>query len=280
MYIHHRQLPLMAALALATASFGASAPVGLRVRPMSFEGAPVLVLHVTSGAKILPVAGRPGKTVLEWARSRHAEAAINGGYFNHSDGFAVSAVRADGKPLTHPRRNRALLDNPVLRPLLGRIFEARSEWRALAGPQGIRWAIAPHDAPVAPPWRVVDSLQAGPSLLPAPALVDEGFVIERKGVVLHDGIGSASRAARSALGLDASGNMLLVVAARPGLTMTQLSGLMSRLGARRAMALDGGSSSAIAYRTRGGWRTFVGETTARVNSALLVMPQAPATHRR
>jgi hypothetical protein len=267
------------ALAFAVAVPAAAAPT-VRHHVVAVAGTQAHVLTVPTQAAVRPVAARPGRTVPGWARHAGAVAAINGGYFNHSDGAPVSHVLADGKALTDPRRNRALTGNPVLVPVLPRIFDARVEWRALEGPLGCRWTFAPHQAPVPAGFRLRHALQAGPALLPAMDLTGEAFVSrDARGRVTRDGIGSASRAARSAIGLTAGGELLLVaVAGSPkrgtGVTIAQLAALMRRLGATSAMALDGGSSTTLTWREGQHWRTFTGsgEGPARVNSALVVVP--------
>ncbi|HEY9722634.1 MAG TPA: phosphodiester glycosidase family protein [Oscillatoriaceae cyanobacterium] len=248
----------------------AQAAMNLRHVTLVWDGANAQVLVVPHGARVVPVARRPGRTVPGWVRASGAIAGINGGYFNHSDGWPVSHVLADGRALTDPEHNRALCDNPQLRPLLPTIFNARAEWRASDGGS---WTIAPHAAPAE--GRLIDALQAGPTLLPSPDLEREGFVQrDARGRVVRDGIGSLTRAARSALGLTSTGDMLLVAVGGRGLTIAQLSGLMTHLGAVRAMALDGGSSTTLVWRDGARDTCFVGSgrAPAVVNSALVVEP--------
>ena len=265
---------------LAPAGAQAAAPLAHRV--VAVGGTTAHVLTVPAGATVVPVARRPGRTVPEWARASGAIAAINGGYFNHSDGHPVSHVVADGRALTDPRRNRALTANPVLKPVLGRIFDARTEWRALEGPAGCVWSFAPHRAPVPAGFRLRHALQAGPALLPKLDLAGEAFVLlDARGRVVRDGIGASGRAARSAIGLTPTGELLFVAVAgspkaRTGVTIPQLAGLMRTLGASAAMALDGGSSTTLSWREGTAWKSFTGSgaAPARVNSALLVLPSA------
>ena len=55
---------------------------------------------------------------------------------------------------------------------------------------------------------------------------------------------------RSAVGLTAGGEVLLVAAEQPGMTLRELAGVMAKLGAQTAMNLDGGGSSAIVVNGR------------------------------
>jgi hypothetical protein len=270
---------IAAALSITTAIPALGGP-GVAHRTVSAFGTVAHVLTVSAGARVKPVAARPGKTVPGWARHAGAIASINGGYFNHSDGWPVSHVTADGRALTNPRENRALTSNPVLQPVLPRIFDQRVEWRAYEGAAGTAWAIAPHAAPAPAGRRLRHALQAGPALLPAMDLAGEAFVLQdARGRVTRDGIGTSSRAARSALGLTPTGELLLVaVAGSPkrgtGVTIAQLAELMRQLGASAAMGLDGGSSTALSWTEAGRLKTVTGSgaAPALVNSALVVLP--------
>ncbi|MNS28041.1 hypothetical protein D3C72_600060 [compost metagenome] len=275
---------LATAMAVAVLSALAAAPAvskpNLTHRTIAAFGTVAHVLTVPEGACVAPVAARPGKTVPGWVRHAGAIAAINGGYFNHSDGWPVSHVTADGRALTNPRENKALTANPVLRPVLPRIFDQRVEWRTVEGPDGPMWMIAPHAIPAPAGHWVRHSLQAGPALLPTMDLVGEAFVLQdAHGRTVRDGIGTSSRAARSALAFNGRGEMLWVaVAGSPkrgtGVTIAQLAKLLRELGATAAMGLDGGSSTTLSWTESGRLRTFTGsgEGPALVNSALVVLP--------
>ncbi|MFP5503721.1 MAG: phosphodiester glycosidase family protein [Candidatus Sericytochromatia bacterium] len=268
------------AIALLFAAPPVTAAPSLAHRTLRWEGTQVHALLVPRGFEVRPVVASPGRTVEAWARAQGAMAAINGGFFNHSDGFPVSHVRIDGEARTRPEANQALIGNPALRPILDRILDRRVEWRLLEGPSGPRWAIGAHLAPVRQGDRLVHALQAGPALLPAIDLIGEGFVSrDARGRINRDGIASGARAARSALGLTPAGDMWWVAAAGDpragtGLTIAQLAGLMRHLGADRAMALDGGGSTSLVWREGPAFRSFVGtgQGPARVNSALVALP--------
>jgi len=233
---------------------------------MVIGGAPVHTLTIPRRAAVRPVARRPGRTVPGWLATTKGTAAINGGYFNHSDGWPVSRVVAGGVALTEPGQNKALAGNPVLAPFLDTILGKRSAW--FAGPFG--WAVAGWDRPPAG-WR--DALQAGPLLLPTPQLDAEKFVLrDARGRATRDGIGSAGRAARSGLGLKPDGSMVWLVAGKPGLTIPGLAAAFAGLGCTSALALDGGSSSTLCWTEHGRVKTFVGNgvAPALVNSALVL----------
>jgi hypothetical protein len=257
-----RRLVLL--LALAAAPAHAAAPVEHSAR--TYKGCQVHVLTVAPGTPVRPAVARPGKTVAEFVAQHHALAGINGGYFNHSDGFPVSHVRVAGRQVTEPRQNQALMRNRMLEPYLPVILEHRSEWRHVTTANGSAWQIANHDAPGSP----VDALQAGPRLLPKLELESEAFVMrDSQGTVVRDGIGAMAPATRSALGLRADGTLMLVGVGAPGLRLKDLAKLMGELGAVEALNLDGGSSTSLVW----GKNAFHGgHAPARVNSVLLVGP--------
>lgn len=232
---------------------------------MNVNDAPLWVMVWPRGSRVFPATGA-WRSVPEWLRETGAVAAINGGFFNHSDGEPVSYVRQDGRLVDDPKGNRALMTNPELRPALPLILNARAAW--FVGSEG--WGIAPWGT-ISPD--VQDALQAGPVLLPEPSLEKEAFRLRRRDGTWRDGIQSARRARRSAIGLRADGSMVWVVAGGPGLDIRQLAHAMKQLSCVQAMALDGGSSSTLAWRgpdERIHWGPDDTKATARVRSVLLV----------
>ncbi|MEB3284543.1 MAG: phosphodiester glycosidase family protein [Candidatus Sericytochromatia bacterium] len=232
---------------------------------MNVNDAPLWVMVWPRGSRVFPATGA-WRSVPEWLRETGAVAAINGGFFNHSDGEPVSYVRQDGRLVDDPKGNRALMTNPELRSALPLILNARAAW--FVGSEG--WGIAPWGT-ISPD--VQDALQAGPVLLPEPSLEKEAFRLRRRDGTWRDGIQSARRARRSAIGLRADGSMVWVVAGGPGLDIRQLAHAMKQLSCVQAMALDGGSSSTLAWRgpdERIHWGPDDTKATARVRSVLLV----------
>ena len=161
---------------------------------------------------------------------------------------------------------RELIKNPVLKPVMKRILQHRAEWRRTA--EG-SWEIAFHDGP----GTAIDALQAGPRLLPTYDPVAEGFVIkDRHGKVVRDGIGTATRATRSGVGVKADGSLLLVTLGAPGLSLPAFARLLKQQGATSALNLDGGKSSGLAWYEDGRFLvSYHGKhPSAPIHSALLV----------
>jgi len=203
----------------------------LAIVPPKVELRPILSPRVQPLSRIAGAAG--------------AAAAINGGFFNRSDGVPASYLVANGHLLADPRDNAALTGNPALRPHLKEILD-RPEWRVWTTPAGRRVAFEPHHIAPAPGWKLVHALQAGPLLLPYLGLHEGAFVRGQ-----DDPIRSKARTGRSAIGLRNDGCTLLLALPMPpsrGLSILELQALLAKVGAIEAMALDGGESSGFVIR--------------------------------
>lgn len=258
-----------------------SAEKAIRYRSIALPTATLHVVEVPPSFRVTPVLAPTRRTVSACARELGAVAALNGGYFNHQDGVSASYITIAGQTRSDPHRNGLLVNNPQLKPYLPKIFD-RTEFRVLAGPDGPRWTLAPHFAPVPSGFRLVDALQAGPRLLPTLRLEEEGFVAygpadaEGRRPLRRDGIAAFQRAARSALGLKPDRTLVLAAALGPeggGLTLPELSEVLAEVGCSEAMNLDGGSSTTLVHRE--GDRLKLNappEGEAKVRSVLVVLP--------
>lgn len=273
---------LVALLALAILLPGArSAEEAVRYRAIALTTATLHVVEVPPSYRVTPVLAPNRRTVSAWARELGAVAALNGGYFNHQDGVSASYVTIAGQTRSDPHQNELLVNNPQLKPYLPQIFD-RTEFRVLEGPDGPRWSLAPHFAPVPPGLRIVDALQAGPRLLPTLRLEEEGFVAygpsDAQGhrPLRRDGIAAYKRAARSALGLKPDGTLVLAAALGPkggGLTLPELCDALAQVGCSEAMNLDGGSSTTLVHREGDRLKKDAPpEGEAKVRSVLVVLP--------
>ncbi len=226
------------------------------------------LVTVPPKVEIKPVLAPKVQPLHRIAKDSGAVLAINGGFFNRSDGVPASYIVADGRMLADPRRNAALTGNPGLRPYLQAILD-RPEWRVWVTPAGKRVAFEEHHIGAAPGWKLVHALQAGPQLLPYLTMLEGGFVRGH-----DDGIASKARAGRSAIGLRTDGYTLLVSLPKPpsrGMTILELQSFMARIGAAEAMALDGGEASGLVIRPNDPLALWWGHDT-HVRSALGVFP--------
>ena len=205
----------------------------------------VIRVQPVRAAAVRPVVAPSGRLALT-ALAKGGVAAINGGYFDPQTAGAVSYVVQDGRIVSDPTLNRRLMDNPSLRPYLGAIG-ARTEWRLLSGNAGCRWQLAPHGSDMPVGWTLRHALQAGPRLLPDDTSTLEAFL--RPG---RDAINAGGSSARSGLGLTKAGELLLVMSP-DGQPLADFGRSLRQMGCVEAMALDGGSSSQLAWHDATGW---------------------------
>jgi len=194
----------------------------------------------------------------ETAQKTKASAAVNGGYFNLTDGASASYVVVDGKEVANPRSNKALVENPKLAPYLERIFD-RSEIRFLEDQHGqIVIRIATHSASIPEGLKLLHSLQAGPQLLPVLKGKEEAFVRPEGDGKEADPIASNRAAARTAFGITPEGYAMIICIAgngqqpeSSGIALPALADLLKHLGCSEAINLDGGSSTTMFVRSLG-----------------------------
>lgn len=184
-----------------------------------------------------------------------AQAAVNGGFFNLSNGESTSYVVVDGKQVCEPRTNKALIENPKLKPHLEAIFN-RSELRFLTGKNNkLVVRIAPHNEKIDGSEKLVHALQAGPRLLPELTDKQEAFVRVDSDGQQTDSIGVYRTAARTCFGVTPDNHaMILCVAGKgqdefsSGITLVQLAELLKKLGCSEAINFDGGTSTTMVVR--------------------------------
>lgn len=242
---------------------------GLRHEVRWHQGVPVHLLILPPGTRVRPHRGPRLLPVQAWAR-RPWWAVINAGYFNHADGGSVSWAWSEAGLLADPKRNARLMANPSLRPHLPRILEARCAWMAWPGAAGWRLGSPPGPGMARP----LALAQAGPRLLPRLELEAEAFVRREPGGGVADPLGSQARHPRSALALGPGHGMTWVMAPPPGLSLLALADALRAWGYQEAMALDGGSSSALAWREGSRWRHAGG--AAAVDTVLVAEGLPPS----
>lgn len=177
----------------------------------------LIVADLTSGKwRVKPALSAKTRSTSEIARDCGAIAAINGGYFNLSDGISASYVNLSGQQVADPRTNKALTSNPKLQPHLEKIF-ARTEIRFLQNKAGKHLIqIAGHNEPVPAGTKLVDSLQAGPRLLPCLTAKEEAFIRTEPDGSISDSIGTGKLAARTAFGITEDGHAMMITVAGKG----------------------------------------------------------------
>lgn len=202
---------------------------------------------------VTPALAEKGDALENFAAAG-AIGAVNGGFFDPINQKTTSYVVLNGEVVADPAENERLVNNPEMLPYLDRILD-RSEFRQYRCGPTIRYEIATHSEPVPVNCQLLTALGAGPRLLPQLSLVEEGFAEIIDGEWVRDALGSTQPNARTAVGITAEGDVLLVMVAqlpeRPtdsGMSLPELAEFMQTLGVEAAMNLDGGSSSALYYQ--------------------------------
>lgn len=247
-----------------------------------------------SGLKVVPVLSKTLATIDSQLWQDAVGQAkpvflINGGFFDPNNSLTTSFVFQDGMLAGDPRINPQLVNNPKLIPYLPKIFN-RPEFRVYLcqktkGQFDTQYDIALHDDAIPSDCLLKESLGAGPTLLPKLDDFAEGFVdYNEAGKLTRDPIGVCSKNARSAVGLTANGDVILMMGAQnpanaknSGFTLADMANLLKARGAVKAMALDGGSSSSIFYAKKPvfGKLNAKGDFVRRpVKSVLMVLPRS------
>jgi len=230
---------------------GQSEAFPLRAWAVRLDGVPLRVLLAADTTD-----GRDVPTTF--AERTSACVVLNGGYFSMSTGAVVGLASVGGEvrsPAT-AEVERDEVRYPVTRGAVG------------IGPRGveIEWAGArmtrcdappdnrpgrPASAATCSPWLIADALSAGPMLL------RDGVPTKSADAEAFFGTSIPQRHPRSAIGVENNGTVWLVVVdgRQPdsqGVNLVELADLMAALGARDALNLDGGGSSAMVVRHRNG----------------------------
>jgi hypothetical protein len=228
----------------------------LQYRVMTLPQSTVYVLVVPSQSEfvVVPAVAQSVETVEQFAQRSRAIAAINAGFFDPQNQKSTSYVTVQGRQIADPKLNDRLVNNLDLAPYLPKIFN-RSEFRHYRC-KGTTWYdIALHSDPPPQDCELVDAIGGGPQLLPQYTARQEGFFDEANGVVIRDSLGSQQRNARSAIGIDSQGNIVLVMVAQnpadpanAGMSLPELADFLQKLKVEKALNLDGGSSTAFYHQ--------------------------------
>ncbi|WP_088892141.1 phosphodiester glycosidase family protein [Leptolyngbya ohadii] len=272
---------------IASQQLNPTAETTLRYQTYSLSQATAHVLTIPAGGEArVQVGVSPGVDSLEnFAQSTGAIAVINGGFFDPANLMTTSYVVQEGQLAADPRQNDRLMQNPDLTPYLSQILN-RSEFRryqcGLQNGSEVRYAIAPQNEPSPTDCQLVDAVGAGPQLLPTLTLEQEGFLTQENGTVIRDALGYDRPNARSAVGLTAQGDVVLVMVAKQpdnpasGVSLPALAEFMKSIGVTQALNLDGGGSSSLYYngKTIFGSIDPEGNPVERsVKSVLVVIPR-------
>jgi hypothetical protein len=234
----------------------------------------VVIIPADRRYHIKPVLSASVQSVDQLTQTTGGTVGINAGFFDPSNQQTTSYVVIDGKTVANPQKNLRLVDNPKLKPYLTQIFD-RSEFRRYDCQGEIKYAIETHSQ--SSHCQLIDAIGGGPRLLPELTAEPEAFFDPKTG---RDPIGINQRNARSAIGITASDQIILVMIAQTqpgdGMSLPDLAKFMQSLGAVQALNLDGGTSSAIFYQNQlvYGKRNAANKPEGRpIKSAIVVYSQ-------
>lgn len=228
--------------------------------------------------KVVPLIAQSRDTTTDLTARANAVAGINAGYFNLTDGVSASYVTADGKQVLDPTVNKALIENPNLKPFLKQIFD-RSELRIYEPnksnsvskgpskeatkeavgegrkPGDLQAVIVAHHQPIPAKVHLLHAMQGGPALLPGIRSEAEAFIRKGKDGKSVDAIGTTRKAARTAVGITSGGGIVFAIIEgsrgkefKAGASLKDMAQLLKEVGCTAALNLDGGTSTTMAVR--------------------------------
>ncbi len=237
-------------LILVLVSSIATAAPNLRYQSYNLPTAVIHTLLIPSRSRwVVTVAVNPQlATVTEFATQSGAIAVLNGGYFDPENQLSTSYLVQNGKTVGNPLDNPRLVNNPDLTPYLPLILN-RSEFRRYQCGNKTRYDIVTRNEPIPIGCTLVDVLGGGPQLLPELTAVAEGFVAYQEEKLVRDVLGIAQPNSRTAIAITPEGDLLWIIVTQKqpqqGLSLAQLADFCQSLGVKKALNLDGGSSTSL-----------------------------------
>lgn len=177
-----------------------------------------------------------------------ARLTINAGYFDPNNGKTISYVVTENVTVEDPHFNENILNNPVLRKNLDKIYN-RTEFRILQcdNTNKMKYEIVPHNAPVEFGCSIKTSAQGGPLIVPELRLEEEFFTVIKDGKVVRESCSVLHKVARTIIGLKDGNIHLLIITDEHPMDLYEVQQYCQKLELERAMAFDGGSSTSMNY---------------------------------
>jgi len=223
---------------------------------------------------IIPYLSDSLETVESVGKKTNSFASINAGFFDPSNSMTTSYITINGKLVADPTLNKHLTENPSLQPYLPTIFD-RSEFRILNCENNNRlFDITNHNNMPQQGCKIIDSVQAGPELVPDFNLEKEGFVVKKNAKIIKESAGALGKFPRSAIAIKGEHILLIAVSNKAPMTLKELTEYVQSLKVDKAMAFDGGSSTSL-YVNLSNKSKFVinsakNDSARRVKSFILV----------
>lgn len=170
---------------------------------------------------------------------------INAGFFDPKNQKTISYIYSDGQLQEDPLSNENLVNNPSITKNWN-IISNRTEFRIINDCDKLVYDIDGHDNPYK--GKLVESLQAGPMLLPQMDLAKEYFVVKNKqGTVIRESASVLHKSARTLIGIKGNEVHIFIVTDKHPMDIYEAQELCKSYNLDKAMAFDGGSSTSFDY---------------------------------
>lgn len=201
------------------------------------------------GKKIKPVMAKRTVTPEKLYGKGCYELVVNGGFFDVKSGISVSNITIDGIVVANITDNVELAKELKKEGRLKNVL-SRSELRILETKRGkLKFDIACHNDPIQKRYKIKHSLQAGPMVYPAMDLVKEGFVVYEDNMVKLQCADILKRRERTVIGLKGKNLYIVIFSGEHKTDANEIRDyLVDNLKIKKAMALDGGLSTAVNYK--------------------------------
>ena len=187
------------------------------------------------------------KTNEEVHKITGSELTINTGFFDPKNQKTISHIVNGGVVLEDPRLNENLMNNPILRQNIDKIFN-RTEFRVVECDDKYHYEITQHNVPVDFSCSIVTSAQGGPMLLPQLRLEEEFFIQTKNDEVIRESASALHKTARTLIGLKNQDVHIFIITNEHPMDIYESRDLCKKYELDTAMAFDGGSSTSFDYK--------------------------------
>lgn len=184
------------------------------------------------------------ETVADYAEKNKVKIAINAGFFDPQNSKTISYIVKNGQITHNPIDNERFTQREDLSPYMEKILN-RSEFRMLNCSGNMEYNITQRNTPVDSDCFITYSVQAGPALLPQLNLEEEFFIVKKDSKVTRQSASALGRVARSAVGITEDRILIVAASNYNPMTLKELADFMRQIGAKEALAFDGGSSTSF-----------------------------------
>ncbi len=201
------------------------------------------------GSKIKPYVTANLTTPQKVYEQNCFDLVVNGGFFDVKSGKSVSYTTIDSKVVSDPSNLPELVGWLKKEERLDKVL-SRSELRILENDRNkLKFDIARHNDPVKKGYHIKHVLQAGPGIIPCVDLVGEGFVVYENDRVKMQSVDILKRRERTLIGLKGNNLYIVLFTKDHKVDANELKQYAKdTLKLKKAMALDGGLSTAINYK--------------------------------